>query len=56
MELNWSMSIQMNRSGLTVRLQWVKCEANTSLFTLQMSGSKYSRNAKYSYNVQSYFS
>ena len=41
MELNWSMSIQMNHSGLIARLQWVKFEENMRLFTLQMSGSKY---------------
>ena len=40
MELNWNMSIQMNHSGLTARLQWVKYEENMRLFTLQMSGSK----------------
>ena len=37
---SWNMLIQMNRSGLTAKLQWGKFEVNTRLCTLQMSGSK----------------
>ena len=40
MELNWNMSIQVNHSGSTANLQWLKYEGNMRLCTLQMNGSK----------------
>ena len=40
MELNWNMSIQVNHSGSTANLQWLKYEGNMRLCILQMNGSK----------------